>query len=232
MRKIHFVAAVAVLGISASAFGATSWGAMANGMADNFSWANGQNGDNNYFGAPSYFGGDDLWFLADNFDVAASNSNTLHSKSDTMDVDLTAMPTRKFTNITLHVFGDYTITDGGAPGGNGVSAMMDITGSAGGAYVPPSPWGGSDVNFSANSGQSDWSSMASVFELSFVAPDVTSMHLHVEGNTVAFSDGEGGSASMTVAFQLLQVSIVTIPEPATMSLLALGGLAAVVRRRR
>jgi len=225
MKKHFGLATAVVMCMSAGAIGAVSWGTPS-GSADNFDWANGQNSDTNYFGDAFWFGGDILYFFS-NFDVASPGGAT--SKSDTLDVDLAAKTGMKFTNVDIRLYGDYNITDPNSTGGNSVTADFDMTGTKAGH--PMSPWTDGFV-FTTNvptPSVTGWNDSASLALLSI--PDVTDLHLSVSGSTLVIDDGHGGTASLTANIQEMEMRFTLIPEPASLGLLALGGLAAFRRRR-
>ena len=223
--KVKFLAVAAVvLCMPVVAWADTAWG-HANGSAANFSWVNGHNSDTNLFGDVSWYGGDNLYFLDSNFPASAHDAKTTDTVTDTMDVDLIANPGVKFLSIAVYEYGEYTITGGSD---NNVKADLDMWG-----YVPGHPMDPftDDFLFTAEgSGADDWSSNATLL-MEFAVPDVTQVHLRVTNTLVAASDGAGGTASITGNFMLLGIAVTVIPEPASLSLLALGSLA-VLRRRR
>ena len=226
MKKHFGLATAVVVCVSAGAFGAVSW-TNPNGLADNFDWNNGQNSDTNYFDSPLYFGGDELWFFS-NFDVSSPGGDT--SKADTLDVDLTAKNSMKFTNVEILVYGDYSITDPNQTGLNSVKSQFDMTGTKLGHGN--SPWSDGFV-FTTNvpaPPATPWNDSAALSALSVAFPDVTDIHMSVTGSTLVVSDGQGGTAAMTANIQWMQMKFTLIPEPASLALLALGGLVALRRR--
>ena len=224
MKAKLLVAAAVALCMPVVAWADTAW-EDPHGNAANFSWANGHNSDTNLFGNVGWFGGDNLYFLDSNFPASAHDAKTLDTATDTMDVDLVAKPSVKFLSIAVYEYGEYTITGGPA---NNVKADLDMWG-----YVPGHPMDPfkDDFLFTAEgSGADDWTSNATLL-MEFAVPDVTQLHLTVTNTLVAASDGVGGTASITGNFMLLGIAVTVIPEPASLSLLALGRLA-VLRRRR
>jgi hypothetical protein len=226
MKGKILVAAVAALFLPALALADTPWD-NPDGTADRFDWANGHNSDTNLFGSPTYYGGSNLYFLNSDFAAYADDGGTFDSATDTLGVDLTAHAGDKFLSISIFEYGDYNITGGD---GNSVSADLDMTGTVAGH--PMSPFL-DDFLFSAagaSPGTVAWQDDAALL-MEFAAPDVTQVHLSVSNTLVAVSDGAGGTASIQGNFVLLGVAVTVIPEPASLSLLTLGGLL-VLRRRR
>jgi hypothetical protein len=223
MMKNYLLMGVAILAASTTAFGVTPWDAP-NGAADSFSWANGQN-DTNNFGSPVTFG--DTFVFFTNFDAAASDAGTESHQPDTMDVDLDVLfAGDEFSKITLTMFGDYSMTNNTAPNDdNSVEADFDMMSDE------PMPAGLSDnLNyFNDTPGSGSWSETAEIV-FDTVGDNVTGLHLTVDGEVVAISDGAGGTASITANTTTLEIAITVIPEPASLALLALGGLALVRRR--
>ena len=224
MKTKVLLATVVVLCVPVGAWADVAWDDP-DGNADSFSWANGHNSDSNLFGNVGWFGGDSLYFLDSNFTASADDGKTSHTVTDTMDVDLTANPTLKFLSIAIYEYGDHTIVGGPA---NNVQADMDMWG-----YVPGHPMSpfAADFLFIASGERvSEWNDNATLL-MEFAVPDVTQVHLTVTNTVVAVSDGAGGTASITGNFVLLGVAVTVIPEPASLSLLALGSLALLRRRR-
>lgn len=225
MKRI-LVAAALALCISAPVSADVIWD-NPNGSAQDYDWANGYNTDSNKFGSPSWFGGNNLYFLGSNFPASADDGANSDTVTDTMNVDLTAHPGMKFLNITIFEYGDYTLT-GGA--GNNVSVDLDLSASVGGH--PQSPF--SDTFLFGSVGESTgtvaWDDSATLL-MDFAVPDVTSLHMTVTNTVIAVSDGAGGTSSIVGNFVLVGIAITVIPEPTALSFLALGCLT-VLRRRR
>jgi hypothetical protein len=199
-----------------------------NGAAENFTWTNGHNTDSNLFGSPSWYGGDNLYFLDSSFVAYADDVDTHGTVTDTLNVDLHANPTLKFFSISIYEYGDYTI---GGGNGNSVSADLDMAGSVPGH--PQSPWMDDFLLSTSGAGSASWNTgdPSPTLMMEFAVPDVTSVHLEVSNTLVAMSDGQGGTASITGNFVLLGISVTLIPEPTTLALLAAGSLLVTKRRR-
>ncbi len=224
-RFTKVMTAVAVLSLAGVASAGIPW-TNPNGSAVNYDWSNGMN-DTGLFGSPSNFGDDNLYFLSSTFDAYADNGGTLDTATDTMNVDFAAHPTKKFVSIAVYEYGDYNIT-GGA--GNSVSADLGMTGTVGGHPQSPFTDSFSFGASGASGGTIPWDDNAELL-LAFAVPAVTNIHLEVSNTLVAMSDGAGGTASISGNFVLLGISVTVIPEPATLSLLALAGLVGLRRRR-
>jgi hypothetical protein len=193
----------------------------------NYDWHGGQNLTGN-FGSPSNFG-DSLFFQSANFDVTSSDGST-QNKTDVMNVSFTALDNKEFASIALYVFGDYTITDDGQPGGNQVEGHFGLTVDH--ASHGDSPWSDSFDYVETNPGSAvAWDDSRTLLFAYEMGPDIVTVDLAVDGETIAISDGEGGTASITANVALLQIAVEVIPEPASLSLLGLGALVLVRRRR-
>ena len=223
---IRALAAVALFTfVVASAQADVAW-SPPNGSAANFYWENGHNSDTNLFGSPNYYGGDNLYFLGSDF-APYSDDGSVVTATDTLGVDLFANPNQKFLEVRVFESGDYNITGGTS---NTVSANLEMTGTAAGH--PMSPFL-DDFSFSAagdSGGSQAWSDNATLL-MSIAVPDVTALHLDVSNTLIAVSDGAGGTASIYGSFTLLTVSVVTVPEPTSLALIALGAVGVLWRRR-
>ncbi len=227
MKARILVVTAVVVCLPVAVWAQTPWN-NPSGSADQYDWAGGQNSDTNFFGSPSNFGGDDLYFLDSDFSADADDADTADSATDTMDVDLIAHAGKKFLSISIFEWGDYNIT-GGA--GNNVSADLDLSGTAVGH--PMSPFV-DDFLFGASgdsAGTIAWNDDATLL-LEFAVPDVTSLHITATNTLLAISDGVGGTASVQGNLVLLGISVTLIPEPASLSMLAFGSLVVLRRRRR
>lgn len=193
------------------------------GAGTSFTYTNAQD-VNGSFGMPIP-AGDDIFFPFATFSASASGGNPNVMDSDTLDMDLQANVGLRFDQITLITNGTRTIT--GTPGANSVEAIgtLDILGTAGDAFV-----GNDGYNFfddQPGAAGAFWSESAGI-----VIPfgtQVTELHLTVSQllNAVATD----GTSQITATFEIVGVAISVVPEPSSMALIGLGGLALLRRRR-
>ena len=216
MSKKHVLVTLVALCVPAMAY--ADW----SGAADSFTYANGHDLYGNW-GSPIWAGGDDLWFTSMNFDNSVSTPMT-STITDTMEVDLTANAGYHFTGLQITVWGDYTIT---GDGGESVEANFGVAGLS-----PQGAFPREETTFFADTVTgvaTPWSSDVILSTLASGAPPVTELHVTVDGTAIAISDGNG-TAHITVSYSKVKLSAITIPEPASLSLLAIGGLALIRRR--
>jgi hypothetical protein len=222
--KVLIRGAVAALAMMAVPAFAGPWSNPA-GASDSFSYANG--GDiNGNFGDP-FVSADTFFFINANFQVNAANGTT-DSESDTVSFDVTADPGLVFSLIRVTAFGSYAAT---GPGQNSVdidgSLSLTENGGLNRNWIGPL---NTNPTFPKSDEQGGWSGLA-VVDITFEFP-VPHNELHVAmANDVVAITGTGGSAEMNVQFQDLKIEFIVIPEPASLSVLALGALALVRRRR-
>lgn len=196
-----------------------------NGNADSFSYANG--GDiNGNFGDP-FVSADTFFFVNANFQVNAANG-TSDSEGDVVSFDVFADPGLQFSLIRVTAFGSYAAT---GPGMNQVDIDGELSlteiGGLNRNWVGPL---NTNPGFPQSDAQGGWSGL-SVVDITFEFP-VPDDSLHVSmANDVFAITGEGGSAEMNVQFQDLKIEFTVIPEPASLSLMAVGILGLLRRRR-
>jgi hypothetical protein len=232
MKKHYLIAAMGILCVPALAF-AAPWPTVPSGSCDNFDWANGQN-VTDVWGEPTN-SGDNMYFFpgfsayADDTSPAASPGT--HAVTDTFDVDFIAHAGMHFGSISIYVYGDYSIADGGVAGGNSVEGDFGIQGTDNDGLHPDSPWARAQALFQETAvGGANWNDLATMTIDFSGGNEVTDLHLTCDGTVTAISDGEGGTAAITANVALLTIAVEVIPEPASLLLLGLGGLA-VLRRR-
>ncbi len=221
MKRVILAAIIAVFATSGA-----SAATYADGAGQDFTWTNAQDGLGLFgqpFGSPT---SNDMFFPFSNFNAYSADGGTTVT-ADTFDVDLIANEGLLFKSITLITQGDYNIT--GTAGQNSAEA----TGVLSATSIVGDPFFGSNsYNFfddQPTDGNQTWDAETMVaipWELPTV---VTSLHVVADQEVVAISS-MGGSADMTAYFEIVGIAVEIIPEPASLSLLALGGLALLRRR--
>lgn len=197
------------------------------GGALSFTYSNGAD-LNGLFNDPFIFG--DAFFFTTAFSVGAANGAT-DSQSDTVSVDLLADPGLKFGSVSVMASGSYAIDTVGTVDVNANLSMEENTGllrtfsdslTTDVAFPTSTPTGGVGVTYTGSA----------LVDVEFVFP-VPSDDIHISlSNDILAISGVGGSATVNIQFQDLQLGFNLIPEPASASLALVGLFAAVVRRRR
>jgi len=217
------MAAVAVLALVSPAL-AGPW-SQPGGATDSFLYANG--GDiNGRFGEP-FVALDTFYFFSTNFQVNSSNgSPAVDSKDDTMSVDVLAKPGLMFSEVHVMATGSYAVS-GDASVDLDAELRMEELGGLGRTFFGPLV---TDVAFPITSGNGTYNGNA-VVDVTFVFPTpFNEINLQLENLVQALSSA-GGASELNVQFQQMEISFTVIPEPATLGLLALGGLVGIRRRR-
>lgn len=228
------VALVAAWGVESAVAGPWS---QPNGASNSFTYANG--GDiNDHFGEPFLSASEDtFYFINANFQVNASNGTT-DQEDDTVSFDVFANPGLQFSLIRVTANGSYSAT---GPGENEVdlSAMLALTELGannqydGGAGDDGRMWTGTldtAPSFPKSNASGGWSGLATVdITFEFPVPD-DSLHVSMSNDVIAIT-GAGGSAEINVQYQDLKIELVVVPEPASLSLMGIGVLALLRRRR-
>jgi hypothetical protein len=217
--------AVAAMGLFATSALAAAWGT-ASGDAGDFTYSNGQD-INGFFGEPWIPGDNTFYYVSANFQVSSANGAPgFAQQSDTTSFDAVADPGLQFSLIRVTAFGSYAVT------GNGASVDLDAglgiseNGGMGRNWAGPLT---TTPGFPVTAGSGDWSGL-SVVDITFELPvPYNSIHVAMANDVVAISV-PGSSATINVQFQDLKIEFEVIPEPGTLALLALGGLALLRRK--
>jgi hypothetical protein len=216
-----------VLAIAAGASADVAWN-QPSGNASFFTWANGHNTNSNLFGSPTLVGGTTFQFFPTAFTTTSSNGGTT-SATDTLSVDLFALPGYQLDSIQISEGGTYALSgnQGGSVSATGIANLTDLgfprTFSAATSGNPTFPVFGGSGSWTADA-------LIDLAALNGGIP-VTSAHLEFTNTLVAISV-PGSTATITKTFVGLPVAITIIPAPSAAGVLALGGLALARRRRR
>jgi len=175
-----------------------------------------------------------------NFQVNAANGSS-DSQTDTTSFDAVANPGLFFAFIRVTANGSYAST---GPGQNSVEldALLSLTELGanemydGGGGDDGRIWTADlvttpDLSNGKSDSQGDWSGLASINNtFVFPLPD-DNLHISMSNDVIAIT-GAGGSAQINVQYQDLKIEFGIIPEPASLSLMGLGAVALMLRRRR
>jgi len=228
-RAIALIAVTAVALMLASPVAQAGPWTVPNGSTDSFggpldfSYSNG--GDiNGLFGDPFIFG--DAFSFTTAFQVAASNGGQ-QSESDTVSVDVLADPGLKFSSVSVVASGSYLIdTEGSVDVGASLS-MSENTG----LLRTFSDSLTSNVAFPITVPSSGNFNGSALVNVDFVFPTPSDdINISLSNNILAIA-GPMGTATVNIQFQDLSISFGVIPEPASASLVLVGFLALVRRRR-
>lgn len=197
-----------------------------NGETAQFFYSNGQD-INGLFGNPNVTG--NLFVFQTSFLANASEGST-QSFGDTVSFDVVAKPGLLFSTISVFAGGEYTVTGDPLENSVDVTALLSLDENDGDtrhfddALV-------TDVGFPVTSGSGFFNGSASV-DVSNVFPS-PSNNLHIElNNDILAISGPGGTATISITFEALSIEFGIIPEPASLSILAVGAGLLVRRRRR
>ncbi len=221
-------AVVAVMTLGMTSAQARDW-ATTGGETASLYYSNGQD-ITGHFGDPLVDGPSDTFYYVDaNFQVSSQNGipgPQGDHQTDTTSFDALAKPGLYFSLIRVTAFGSYGVT--GPNASVNLDANLGITENGGMGRT----WNGpltTTPDFPQTSGSDDWSGL-SVVDITLVLPvPHDSLHIAMANDVIAISM-PGSAATINVQYQDLKIELLLIPEPGTLALLALGGLALLRRR--
>jgi hypothetical protein len=172
--------------------------------------------------------GDQLTWLPSAF-KAESENGTAQTTNDTLLMTITAGPGDYITKVDIFEIGDYTLT-GPSDGYAEVSpsGTLFVTEEAPGGGM--AGYDSFDQTFELNV-DPDFGLWSEDLVVNLTGMQITSVSISWQNNLQASSE-EGTTSLIQKKYGELGISVEVIPEPATLAVLALGSLAAVLRRRR
>jgi len=221
-----------VVALAAMAFVATSTQAATyNGSVGGASFSM---PDNTAWGTPSFVFGNTIFFNGSSFNVDTSSATT--QVDDRLEIDIHMPSGVKLGEIVVSGYGSWSVNGEGAevhytmP----IDALdLDLLGTADSqaAAVTPQSFpiiaGQNGVPLSASGSFTAVNNLDISNELLI---DGNNVRIGLETHTLAIG-ANGSSASLDLNLQDLKLEFYFIPEPATLSLLLVGGMALVRRRR-
>lgn len=225
MRLIKSIALglLGIAGVVGSASAAPVPWSNPNGSTPDFDWSGGFS-DNGLFGSPTVVGSTFLFFPA-NF-KAQSTNGVAATVSDRLEFNLLIKNNKKLTGFTVNELGDYQITGTGTVSAGGQLVLTNLDSGVFTAdnlhATPAMPISGQTA------GALTWSG----YETVSLLPNGWSFVKVVLNNILDATSGPNSAATIQkkVASAGIEITII-IPEPASLSLLGLGGLLLVRRRK-
>ena len=232
--KKNITALVAALAAMMFTSVAANAGITFSGSADSFSYSG---PSNTAWGSPLGVLGNTLFFSGAGFN-AASSSSTADDQDHTLQLDIqTLVAGVKVTKIEATAHGSWQLSGQGAR----VDFEMPITVldnvtladiSQDSVETPQSFPIEAGVGGVPNEGGSDSFTALNSLDLSnLLGFDREDLTIDLRAHSNALGTDVGGSASLDVTFTELELEFFFIPEPSTLSLLLVGGLALARRRR-
>jgi hypothetical protein len=237
LRKGLVCAAALAGSLTATAAFAGAWAAPG-GSSASFTYANGQD-INGLFGEPFVdTANDTFYFVESAFQVNAANGST-DTQFDEVSLDVFANPGLTFSLMRVTANGSYNAGGGGSTNEVDLQAMLNMTELGpnnaydGGAGDDGRQFSGGLVTtpgFPKSNEAGSWSGLANVdVTVEFPIPD-DAIHVSISNNVIAITTA-GGTAELDVQYSDLKIEFQLIPEPASLSLMAVGALALLRRRR-
>jgi len=234
-------AAVAMLGAAPAVAGPWSQpGGVGQGTGSSmsFTFANGQD-LNGLFGEPFLDSANDtFYFFESAFQVTSQNGGTT-AQYDEVSMDVFANPGLTFSLMRVTANGSYNSGGGGTTNEVDLDGLLTMTELGpnesfdGGVGDDGRQFSGDLVTtpgFPKSNEAGTWSGAAFAdVMVEFPVPD-DSIHVSISNNVIAITTA-GGTAELDVQYQDLKIEFQLIPEPASLSLLAVGALALLRRRR-
>lgn len=202
----------AVCGMASNAWALISW-SNPSGTAISFSWSGGGS-DTALFGSPTIIG-DSFVFFPSQF-RAESTNGVADSTYDRLEVDLTALAGKNITGIRITEYGDYGILSSGSVQVSGGLFFTNI-GNTGTGIIATASLASNPVS-PITSGSGNWTATATISGLDWTKAKF------IMNNNLQATSAAGSTSFIEKKVGQAAVVITIIPEPATIALLALGGI--------